>query len=161
MSLMVIDPYKFAVAGDTFISNGLQDVMTWSSVDGSSGVTYTRSQSSTYYGGGVGGGSSLADMDDGDYQEWFVNLTAGTYTLTVVRHRTTASAIVRFSLDGTSLGTADFYGATAVNIVDTITGITVAADGNYTLRAAADGKNASSTDYQVSIQALSLTRTGA
>lgn len=160
MSMMVIDPYRFAAA-DTFIMAYRQDVMGWSSVDGSSGITYTRTQSSGYLGGGTGGDSGAADADDGDYQEWVVNLAAGTYTLTSVYVRGTDRGIVRWSLDGTSLGTIDNYGSAQNNTVTEITGITVAADGNYTLRAAVDGKNASSTDYRSTQQSVTMTRTGA
>ena len=161
MSMMVIDPYRFAAAADTFIMGYRQDVMAWSSVDGSSGITYTRAQSGSYLGGGVGGDSGAGDADDTDYQEWFVNLAAGTYTLTSVFVRNTDRGIVRWSLDGTSLGTVDNYGTAQNNTVTEITGITVAADGNYTLRAAVDGKHASSADYRSTQQAVTLTRTGA
>lgn len=157
---LIIDPYRFAT-GDTFVMPYRQDIMGWSSVDGSSGMTYTRVQSSVAMGGGLGGQLSLEEADSGDYMEWFVNLEAGTYTLTEIFFRSTLQGIVRWSLDGTSLGTIDHYGSSAPNIVGTITGITVPTAGNYTLRAAIDGKHASSTDYLMPVKAVNLTRTGA
>lgn len=159
---LIIDPYRFAAASDTFIMGYRQDVLGWSSVDGSSGMTYTRFQSSSRLGGGVGAHASTADADDGDYMEWFVNLAAGTYTLTHIYNQSTDRGIVRWSLDGTSVGTVDCYGAVATfNTVGSITGITVAADGNYTLKGAIDGKNASSSDFFLDVQSVTLTRTGA
>lgn len=161
MSMMVIDPYRFAAAGDTFIMPYRQDVMAWSSVDGFGGMTYTRMQASTLLGGGVVLQASAADADDGDYYEWYANLAAGTYTLTFLFWRDTDRAITTWSLDGVDIGTVDQYGSNAPNTAGTISSITVAADGNYTLRCRANGKHASSTDYYLTIQSVTLHRTGA
>lgn len=160
MSLL-IDPYRFAAAGDTFIMGYRQDVMAWSSVDGSSGITYTRGQSSSALSGGLAGVAAAADADNSDYMEWQVNLAAGTYTLTGVFFRSTDRGIADWSLDGVSVGTYDMYGVAGWNIVSEITGITVAADGNYTLRVTANGKNASSSDYVINHTSVTMTRTGA
>lgn len=157
---LVVDPYRFGAA-DTFIMPYQQTSMMWSSTDGSSGMTYTRTQSSARLSGGSGNQANAADADDGDYYEFFYNLAAGTYTLTVIFPKTTDLGIVRASLDGSSLGTQDFYAGYSENHVWEITGITVSADGNYTLRFAVDGKNASSTDYRMVIYCATMTRTGA
>lgn len=146
---------------DIFIMNHRQDVMTWSSVDGSSGMTYTRAQASTLLSGGLSRQNGGGDSEDGDYMEWFVNLAAGTYNLTVVYRQATTSPIVDYKLDGVTVATVDQYGAAAENTVASATGITVAADGNYTLRALVNGKNASSTDYYMQTKTITLTRTGA
>lgn len=161
MSLL-IDPYRFAAAAsDTFIMPYRQDVMAWSSVDGSGGMTYTRYQTSANLGGGSAAQASTADSDDGDYYEWFVNLEAGTYTVTVIYTKFTNGAICDVLIDGTSIGTFDRYNLTAnVNNVVTFAGVAVTA-GNHTLRIAANGKAGSSSDYVIDVQAVTLHRTGA
>lgn len=156
---MVIDPHRFG--GDTFIMSYRQDVMTWSSVDGSGGMTYTRVQASFLLSGGMSRQANSGDSDNGDYMEWFVNLSAGTYTLTVVYRQATTSPIVDYKLDGVTVATVDQYGTLTDNVVAAATGIVVAADGNYTLRALVNGKNASSTDYWMQTKTVTLTRTGA
>ena len=160
MSMMVIDPYRFAAA-DTFIMQYRQDVMGWSSVDGSSGMTWTRSQSSSMLSGGISGQANVADADDGDYMEWFFNLAAGTYELTFCFYRDGYRCISTWSIDGVDIGTVDLYGSNAFNVIGTISSITVAADGNYTVKARANGKNASSSDYLLGIVSVTMTRTGA
>ena len=155
--LNVVNPYTF----DSAILPYRVDVLAWSSVDGSSGVTYTRSQSSTILGGGVAGQSNAANADDGDYMEWDVLVDAGTYRIDLFIITATDRAIHDVLIDGSSIGTTDGYSAGTVrNVVASFTGVALAA-GHHTVRVAANGKNASSTDYFISPQSLTLTRTGA
>ena len=65
-------------------------------------------------------------------------------------------------LDATSLGTLDWYSASGINnVVKQITGITVATPGVYALKFKLTGKNASASDYFITPQSITLTRTGA
>lgn len=158
---LVVDPYTIAPAAtNTFIMPYRADVMAWSSVDGSGGMTWTRSQSSGNLSGGIAGQANLADADDGDYMEWFVTVEAGTYTLTFLYYRDGARCSSTWSIDGVDIGTVDLYGTGAFNVVGSIASITIGA-GNHTVRARANGKNASSTDYALGVQSITLTRTGA
>lgn len=149
-------------AVDTIIMPYYEHHPTWSSIDASSGVTYTRYQSNLRLGGGLGGHSSLADADDGDYISFYVCLAAGTYTLTVLYDKDNLRGIMEASLDGSVIGTYDAYTAgTTFNAVASFTSVAVATDGVYTFKLALNGKNASSTDYAWAADWFSFTRTGA
>lgn len=158
MSDMLINPYRF----DTIIMPYRHEGPAWATYDAESGFNYTRAQSSTFLGGGVARQGTDATADNGDSVSWFVNLAAGTYTLTVIDQRNINRAIHEYFLDSTSLGTSDRYNATNdSNAVVEITGIVVAADGNYTFKMAANSKHASSTEYYVQASWWCWTRTGA
>ncbi len=149
-------PYTF----DSAILPYRVDVLAWSSVDGSGGMTYTRTQHSGFLSGGIAGQANLADGDDGDYMEWNVLVAAGTYTLTFFYYSDSQRCKSTWSIDGVDVGTVDLYGAPTFNVVGSISGIAIGA-GNHTLRARANGKNASSTDYLLGVTSITLTRTGA
>lgn len=157
--LNVVNPYTFG--GDTSILPYRVDVLAWSSADGVSGMTYTRNQSSSNLGGGSALQASAADADDGDYMEWDVLTAAGTYRLDLVYMTAANYAVVDVLIDGSSIGTFDAYSASLTrNVVGSVTGISMTA-GHHTVRVAANGKNASSTDYFITPQSVTLTRTGA
>ena len=159
---IVASGYYAVVAGDTFIMGYRQDVLGWSSADAVSGMTFTRTQASGNLGGGSAGQNGAADAEDGDYWDVFVNLASGTYTFTLIHLKGTALGVCELLLDGTSLGTIDCYNASNTDDnVSAITGVAVAADGNYTLRIKVNGKHASSSDYLLGVQAVTMTRTGA
>ena len=157
MSGLVVAPYIVA-GGDTFTMPYRQDVMAWSSTDAAT-PTMARFQSSACLGGGIAWQGSAANANNGDYFDWYVSLAAGTYTLTVVWNRTNSSGKGDWKLDGTLIGTIDYNGTDSTNNVTTFTGVTVAADGNYTLRVIINGTNG--TDYLMTTQAVTLHRTGA
>lgn len=148
-----------------FIDNMLyqprQDIISWGGIVASSGLTYSRVQSSGMLSGGMASQASTADADDGDWMEWSVNLAEGVYKLSIIYSKWASYAILDILIDGVSVGTFDLYAAaTAHNNVGSITGI-VLSEGNHTLRIAANGKNPSSTDYYITPQSITLTRTGA
>lgn len=114
--------------------------------------------------GSMGNGAgyiSAANAEDGDYITWTVSLAAGTYALTWAYLRDTDKAIIYWDLDTTNIASQDTYGTYLDDQVVETTGITVASDGSYTLKARINGKNASSSDYGIGIQWACLTRTGA
>lgn len=139
-----------------------QTVIGWSSDDGDSEGGITRIQSSSILGGGTAGQSGDGTASDGDYIQWFVNLAAGTYTLTHTYTSASNRGKWDWYLDTTKLGTIDGYSAGPVyNVVSTVTNITIAADGNYTLKLLVNGKHASSTEYYYDVPSVTLHRTGA
>ena len=148
--------------GDTSIAPYMENHPTWSSYDTQSGFNYTRSQYSGYLGGGEVYQGSEVSADDGDYFTQYVWLAAGTYTFTFMYSKYVKNSIIEVFLDATSLGTFDSYSAgAAYNVVGSITSITVAADGVYSVKFKASGKNASSSDYYVEATWWGMLRTGA
>lgn len=147
---------------NTYLAPYFEHHPAWSSYDAESGFNYTRVQASTFIGGGVARQGTDGTADDGDSVSWYVNLAAGTYTLTVMDQRNINRSIHEYFLDATSLGTSDRYnGSNDSNAIVEFTGITVSAEGNYTFKIAANGKNASSSEYYVSCFWFSFLRTGA
>ena len=119
---------------------------------------FTRGQANTYF----GGGSSYGSGAQNDEVTWDVLLDSGTWQLTHIDQKLFNRGIVTYYLDATSLGTQDWYNATQVApFVATITGITVATAGWYTLKLKVESKNASSSAYYWSAVYLVLQRTGA
>lgn len=138
------------------------ELVPWGQPKVVSGFNATRNQSSAELGGGWLAQQSAAAADDGDYYEFEVLLDAGTWALDVIYQKNPNSPIHDFILGGVSVGTIDTYAAgTSHNNVTTISGVTVATPGHYTLRVAANGKNAASGDYNLAIQFITLRRTGA
>ena len=155
--LNVVNPYTF----DSAILPYRVDVMAWSSADAVSGMTYTRGQNSSNLSGGFAQQLDATDASDGDYMEWDVLVAAGTYRLDLVYMTAANYAVVDVLIDGSSIGTFDAYSASLTrNVVGSVTGISMTA-GHHTVRVAANGKNASSTDYFITPQSATLTRTGA
>lgn len=124
------------------------------------GPGYARNQNNARLGGGWGGGSGTSG-NNGDYMEWDVLLDAGTWAVDAIYPKNTGQAIAEVLIDGVSVGTVDTYAASGSNNnVTTWTGFTVATPGYYTVRWAANGKNASSSSYGLTLQLLVLRRTG-
>lgn len=149
-----------AAGGDTIIMPYYEHHPAWSSYDASSNYTYTRYQGAVYIGGGEAYDSGA--FADGDSISWYVNLAAGTYSYTMLVETAPSFGIVDCSLDASVFLSADFYSAGgAKNVNKSASGIVVAADGNYTLKLQANGKNASSSSYGFYPQWFSFLRTGA
>lgn len=134
----------------------------WGAWDATSGATLTRTQNSAYLSGGVGE-NSAANADDGDTISWYVACDSGTYSLMVIDNPSTNRGIFTITLGPVTVAAAhDMYNNPFVaNRVTTYTGIIVATPGVKELKFTTNGKNASSTDYAISIQLISLVRTGA
>jgi hypothetical protein len=99
---------------------------------------------------------------NGDTMEWTFPLDAGTYKLTTVVTTGNNRGIVKWQIDGADVRTGnDLYSASDTpGVITSTTGITVTA-GLKTLRYVVTGKNGSSSNYLVAIQAIALVRTGA
>lgn len=83
----------------------------------------------------------------GDAFENYVYLSAGTYTLRCIGIAGASEGLGTLALDGTTIGTVDFYAVgTAKNTVKEIAGIVVATNGLKTLRTTIT-KNGASADY--------------
>lgn len=135
------------------------DIWPWMNWKASTFNATTRTNGSGYLGMGV------LDLDanstTGCYISYEVALDAGTWTLTLIYQKNVDCGIVTPSLGGSDLSTVDTYAASADDQVAQWTGITVATAGVYTLKFRTDSKHASSSDYDLMLQLVTLTRTGA
>lgn len=93
---------------------------------------------------------------------WQFPLAAGHYTINLAVRQSTNTGIVTVEIDGTSVGTLDTYNAAGgTNALQSLTGVSIAADGLHEIRLLMASKNASSAGYTLNIFAVSATRTGA
>jgi hypothetical protein len=89
-----------------------------------------------------------------------VTLAAGTYTLTVVCAKTSASGIITWYLDENLIGTTDLYNAATVRNVELqVSGIDIETGGLHQLTGEVGSKNASSSSYRAPLTAYYLTKT--
>jgi hypothetical protein len=87
---------------------------------------------------------------NGDIFEHTVALAAGTYTFEVLGLTANSRGIIDWTLGGSALVTGqDWYSAALTYNVIKSNSVTVATSGVYTLRGTVNGKNASSTAYQM------------
>jgi hypothetical protein len=87
---------------------------------------------------------------NGDVFEHTVALAAGTYTFEVLGLTANSRGIIDWTLGGVALVTGqDWYSAALTYNVIKSNSVTVATSGVYTLRGTINGKNASSTAYQM------------
>ena len=135
------------------------DIWPWTNTFSEVG-TWARATNSNMLGlGNYNHATTQAVNDEVVYK---VALDAGTWTLTAIGQTTGPGGISTVYLDATSLGTLDWYSASGINnVVKQITGITVATPGVYALKFKLTGKNASASDYFITPQSITLTRTGA
>lgn len=91
---------------------------------------------------------------------WPVILAAGTWTFSLVHHKSTDRGIYTVALSVTgAVGTIDGYAGSPAEALTDITGIVVAATGKQTLSLTMATKHASSSNYTGAIQAVRLIRT--
>lgn len=100
-------------------------------------------------------GTSVANGDNYTYDVW---LPKGTYTLEVFTLQYTDSGIMEVLCDTVSQGTVDCYAASATPLVATYT-VTTTSDGLHTITFKANGKNASSSAYNIRNSGFIFTRT--
>lgn len=87
-------------------------------------------------------------------------MSAGTYSIEIVAYADTYMPIVTAKIDGTTVGTVDFYKTGGiVQREGAITGITVATSGTKTVNLTNATKNASSSGYTFYLMALRILRT--
>jgi hypothetical protein len=87
---------------------------------------------------------------NGDSWEKSIFLKAGTYTISVLGMTAPSRGIQEIFIDGVSVGTIDWYnGSLVYNQVKTISSVTVTGDGQHTFKSTVNGKNGSSSDYQL------------
>lgn len=98
---------------------------------------------------------------DADNVSFVLYIPKGVYTLYGNFIKNTNAGKVDISLDGTKIvSVTDLYAATASYIyILTKTAIAVSNAGLHTLLIAANGKNATSTDYKIGFTSLSFVRT--
>lgn len=101
--------------------------------------------------------SSAADGDEYDME---VYLAKGTYTMVVHYYTNTNAGVIDIDVEGTEKASIDMYGGSAVyRLLDTTTGIVIAASGLQTITVRADGKNGSSSSYACNAGVIILIRT--
>lgn len=122
-------------------------------------VTWVASiHSSRMWGGHLAEITSSANW----WIEWSVWLPAGTFDLGIVAFLGTNYGIVDFTLDGSPIGTVDFYDPVgASNALKTLSGISVGATGLHTLRLTCTSKNASSSNKFIGLNWMQFVRTAA
>ncbi|AEI38977.1 hypothetical protein KNP414_00352 [Paenibacillus mucilaginosus KNP414] len=98
-----------------------------------------------------------------DYIEYDLNVPqAGTYAITGLVRSANNRSIVQLSVDGKAQGSpVDAYSTTAAYAEKSFGSITFAAGGTKKFRFAVTGRNASSTDYKIALDAIKLTPQGA
>lgn len=95
-----------------------------------------------------------------DAISYSVYLAQGNYTLSVLHGKAAFNAIMKFKLDGTTLGTIDGYdAANTVDVLDNTITFSNATPGIKTLQVIGDAKNVASGAYQVWLQSISFIRT--
>ena len=131
--------------------------MSWS---GSGGTTPTRAADTNVVSLGQLTNGTAADLD---WFEFNFEGAAGTWSMRWLYSKGSNRGIVDVTIDGAAVvSDVDMYnGSLSYNTVVTTTDVTIATSGNHTIRFAIDGKNASSTDYVMSIPTISGVRTGA
>lgn len=115
-------------------------------------------QNSGAYQGGVAYNISSAQNDEFG---WDLILAKGTWLLEFFHQKGAGNAIATVRLDGSTLGTVDFYAAgTSYNNYGSVAGIVVAASGKHRLSLKAATRNASNTTgWTMPVQFISLRRT--
>jgi len=96
---------------------------------------------------------------NGDNCTWKVALDAGTYNLYTMYTKGGGLGILQILLDGTEIDSIDEYNGVALNNLVKITSFNVATKGIKALKANCNGKNASSSGYQLTISAIQIERT--
>lgn len=144
-----------------------------SGVGGGSWQTYTVNVAPPMYKAGtgtwglgtasgfVGGYSTVgnnATAANGDYVEFSIYLSAGTYSSRTFFVARNDAAIVECFIDGVSQYTADLYSASTTETTVNSTSITISTSGVHTWRYQASGKNGSSSAYKVFILGLYIYR---
>lgn len=89
---------------------------------------------------------------NGDTFTQSVFLRAGTYTFSVEGQTNSANGLIDWSLDGTNFATGqDWYSASVTKNVVKTASVTIANDGYHTLQGKLNGKNASSTGFNMDL----------
>jgi hypothetical protein len=94
-----------------------------------------------------------------DAVAWDLILAAGTWNCRVIGRKHSASAIVTLQQDGSDMGTTDFYDAAGALGDGTISGWTVSTTGKHRMNLKAATKNASSSNYFLTLAAIEFRRT--
>lgn len=116
----------------------------------------TQTTNSAQYLGGYISSDGTQDAEIG----WDVVLAAGDWNLYVLAIENNDNGIITASLDGASVGTIDQYGASlTLNVVQSVTGITVSTTGKKRLLFKMSTKNGSSSSYHGRVGAVRLRRT--
>lgn len=104
--------------------------------------------------------STAADGDNATFES--IYLLPGTYQMTVTFLKHTGQGKVDIFLGASKVISAlDLYfnGGATLNATSTTTGITISTAGFYSIKLAANGKNAGSSGYAITIQSININQT--
>lgn len=97
---------------------------------------------------------------DGDYLDFNVFLSTGTYVINLLCMKYGSAGIIDFLVDGVEVGSIDTYSvATIYNSLYTSPAFKITSSGLKKLRVIIDGKHAGSASYNAAIVYLGLSRT--
>ena len=102
---------------------------------------------------------TTGDYVGGYYISWDVPLTAGTWSLFMWARQQAQNGIMTVTLDGVTLGTLDWYAASAAFAQQSIAGWTVSESDVRELRLESSTKTASSTGFNQVLASILLRRT--
>jgi hypothetical protein len=103
--------------------------------------------------------SNVSASADGDNFSLNFRCASGVYTLQFNAAKDGSWGILDIDIDDVEVGSFDLYAGVAdYNNVEEVTGISLGR-GEHTLKFRIDGKNASSSDYNVFLQGIALKRT--
>ncbi|MFC4776773.1 choice-of-anchor Q domain-containing protein [Paenibacillus sp. GCM10023252] len=127
-------------------------------------LSYTNSGDYTAnYSDSNASGGSFSGYDAnvaGDYIEYTIPVSeTGTYALVVGNKNNYNRGTYQVSVDGVNVGSPfDQYGASASYPVTAVGNVTFSTTGNHTVRFTVTGKHASSSDYELGIDYIRLTK---
>lgn len=98
-------------------------------------------------------------VNQNDEIYWYVALSKGTWTFQVYYYRDTNRGIATVSIDDTTVGTVDMYGASQRNTSGTIASISITRTGVHKLKIAMATKNGSSSGYRSDLSVIRMIRT--
>lgn len=107
--------------------------------------------------GGYGWYNSSSAQND--QLTWTLFIARGTYAIKVRGRKSSNLGILTIKVDGSSVGTIDFYNATPAYLASALTGISVSTGGSHTVQIIVATKNASSSNYLINLLDLIVYRT--
>lgn len=170
-------PARLGVGGANQVLTVVNGVLTWATPAAGGVGIYPQETPRLWHGdGNWSAGSTINFQAQGVYPQYYptpgpdatnhpyvehsIVLAAGTYTMTALGQAQNIMGIQEAWIDGTKVGQYDWYSAGGVNntYAPAIT-FTIPTSGRHILRMTANGKNASSTNYYVTVSYYVLTAT--
>lgn len=153
---MPLNPTPPDIRYEQFPVNSRKNVICFGTPTSVGQGTFSTVAGAGYYFGGARFAASPANGDNFSFSFFAL---PGTYTLDLYLGKFSDCAILEALLDSVSLGTTDCYNASLIATIATYTGQVLSTAGSHSLTFKANGKNASSSNYNLRASAFSVTRT--